>query len=163
MDFLNAFLFALFCVATGVAVLYCIADWLAPVPEWRKIQPVGAGATRQPIQIAQLGAPCERDGVLITQMDRLRAAVTLADMLIMRGDLNGHRVSQMQIVSDADRFAQLQVSPDVTIEMLGRCDESLLQRYPHGYWTISAALVRESARRRRGTIAHPAITDPRAP
>jgi len=147
MNLVDSFLWALFIVA-AVACGYAIADLIHPVPQClRDLQSVGP-VTAQPMRVADLGEVCQRDGVLITSQDRLRAAVTIADNMILRGGLNGHRISMAQIRDDADRFAQLQTSPDVTIEQLGRCDETLLQRYPHGYWLISAALVRESARRR---------------
>jgi hypothetical protein len=161
MDLLNAFLFATFCVAVGIAVLYFVADWLSPA-EPVDYHSIRTEQAHRPTQIAQLGTVCTRDGILISQIDRLRAAVTIADRMIWQGGLNGRRLSLQQIRTDADKFAQLQVSPDVTIEMLGRCDETLLQKYPQGYWLISAALVRESARRRQ-VVAHPAILDPRAP
>ena len=163
-EMIDSFLWALFIVAVSIACIYAIADLISPIPHaLRDIRPAGpVTKPARPISITDLGAVCERDGILITSMDRLRAAVTLADTMILRGGLNGQKLSMQTVRNDADRFAQLQVSPDVTLEMLGRCDESLLQKYPHGYWMISAALVRESARR-RGTIAHPTITDPRAP
>lgn len=164
LEMVDSLLWAIFIVAVAVAFIFCVADLVSPIPHaLRDIRP--AGPVTQPsrsISITDLGGVCERDGVLITAMDRLRAAVTLADAMILRGGLNGHKVSMAQIRDDADRFAQLQTSPDVTLEMLGRCDETLLQKYPHGYWVISSALVRESARR-RGMIAHPSILDPRAP
>jgi len=61
----------------------------------------------------------------------------------------------MQIVRrDADEFAAKQSEPDVTLALLERCDDSLLHRYPHGYWLISAALVRASvAKRNAGEAA----------
>lgn len=153
MEFTLSTLIAVAVVTALGALAYMIGDVLRPT-DWRNIQPVGPQG-KAPVHptIAQLAAPCQRDGVLITSMDRLRAAVTLADTMIMRGGLNGQHVGMAKIRDDADRFAQLQTSPDVTVEMLGRCDETLLQRYPHGYWMISAALVRESARRRGFVIA----------
>lgn len=147
-------------VVALLTLAYMIGDALRPMT-WRDLQPAGpVGKKPVHLSVAQLATPCTRDGVLITSMDRLRAAVTLADTMIMRGSLHGERISMATVREDADRFAQLQKSPDVTGEMLGRCDETLLQRYPHGYWLISAALVRESARR-RGFIAP--IDTPRAP
>ena len=147
-------------VVALLTLAYMIGDAMRPM-NWRDIQPVGpAGKKPVRMSVAHLATPCQRDGVLITSMDRLRAAVTLADTMIMRGGLNGQRVSMATIRDDADRFAQMQTAPDVTVEMLGRCDETLMQRYPHGYWMISAALVRESARRRG---FHAPIDTPRAP
>lgn len=146
-------------IALG-ALAYMIGETLRPT-DWRDVQPIGPQGkhTSRPA-VANLATPCHRDGILISSTDRLRAAVTLADTMIMRGGLDGRRVSMQRIREDADRFAQLQTAPDVTIEMLGRCDESLMQKYPHGYWMISAALVRESARR-RGFLAP--IDNARAP
>ena len=148
MEFSLTFIIAAAVIAALSALAYMIGDVLRPT-EWRDMQLVGPQGKRaaQPT-IAQLAAPCQRDGVLITSMDRLRAAVTMSDTMIMRGGLNGRPLSMAQIRDDADRFAQLQTTPDVTLEMLGRCDDTLLHKYPHGYWLISAALVRESARRR---------------
>jgi len=116
--------------------------------------PAAAPTTPKPIQIAALGEVCVRDGVLITSQDRLRAAVTLADTMIVRGDLHGHPMPMQIVRRDADEFAAKQSEPDVTLALLERCDDSLLHRYPHGYWLISAALVRASvAKRNAGEAA----------
>lgn len=159
MDISLSFIAAVATIVALCALAWMIGETLRPAT-WRDMQPAGPqGKSRAP-SVAQFASPCQRDGVLITSMDRLRAAVTMSDTMILRGGLNGQKLSMLTIRTDAERFAQLQTSPDVTLEMLGRCDESLLHSYPHGYWLISAALVRESARR-RGFI-HP-IDTPRAP
>jgi len=160
MDISLSFIAAAATVVALIALAWMIGETLRPT-DWRNIQPAGPqGVKPSPPTVAQFAAPCQRDGVLITSMDRLRAAVTMSDVMILRGGLDGRKISMMMIRDDADRFAQLQTSPDVTLEMLGRCDESLMHKHPQGYWLISSALVRESARRRG--FVHP-IDTPRAP
>ena len=159
MDTSLSFIAAMATVVALLALAWMIGETLRPA-DWRDIQPAGPQGKPTPSTVAQLAMPCQRDGVLITSMDRLRAAVTMSDMMILRGGLDGRKIPMMTIRNDAERFAQLQTSPDVTLEMLSRCDESLLQKHPHGYWLISSALVRESARR-RGFVQP--IDTPRAP
>jgi hypothetical protein len=104
---------------------------------------------------------CAPDGIAITSLDRLRAAVTSLDRMINTGRApDGRRSTMIQTGATADAFAQQQISPDVTLAQLSRCDDSLIAVYPHGYWMLSSALVRESARRR--TVQQPLVT-PRAP
>ena len=159
MDISLSFIAATATVVALLALAWMIGETLRPA-DWRDIRPAGPVGRAAPPTVAQFAAPCQRDGVLITSMDRLRAAVTMSDVMILRGGLDGRKISMMMIRDDADRFAQLQTSPDVTLEMLGRCDESLMHKHPQGYWLISSALVRESARR-RGFVQP--IDTPKAP
>ena len=131
--------------AAAVAVVVAICALAVMIGEI--VRPVMPLAAAPAPTIARLAEPCRRDGVLITSMDRLRIAVTMADTMIARGGLNGQRINMATIRDDADAFARAQPSPSVTLAMLERCDETLLQQYAHGYWLISSALVRESARR----------------
>lgn len=131
--------------AAAVAVVVAICALAVMIGEI--VRPVLPLAAAPAPTIARLAEPCRRDGVLITSMDRLRIAVTMADTMIVRGGLNGQRINMATIRDDADAFARAQSSPSVTLAMLERCDETLLQQYAHGYWLINSALVRESARR----------------
>lgn len=163
VDFILLLALAVSLVMAVYALLFGVADVLSPLPAAARGIRIDAPAAPRVTHISDLGGVCQRDGVLITSMDRLRAAVTVADRMIATNRaIDGKRVDMVQIRADADQFAQRQAVPDVTLEMLSRCDESLLHRYPHGYWLVSAALVRESARR-RGTAAHPSLVDQRAP
>lgn len=139
MEYSLTFVAALAVVVAVCALAVMIGEVVRPV--------VPLASAYQAPTIARLAEPCRRDGVLITSMDRLRIAVTMADTMIARGGLNGQRISMATIRNDADAFARAQPSPSVTLAMLERCDETLLHQYAHGYWLISSALVREAARR----------------
>lgn len=71
----------------------------------------------------------------------LASFVVRADMLIQRYPLD-----MLAWREAADKFAAAQKSSDVVLVELGRTD--LLCQYAQGYWLVSSALVRESARRR---------------
>ena len=129
---------ALGCVFGIVAVMFEAAPHCG---DWRTMRtPTNAHVVR----IADLGNTCMDGGLIVTPFERLRTAVKLANRLTLHS--NGR--DALQLREDADNFARQQTSPDVTLETLARCDETLLHRYPHGYWMINSALVRESARRR---------------
>lgn len=86
----------------------------------------------------------------------LRAAVTEADRAIVQmRDVKGRRVTMQDVRESADQFARAQALPGVALAALERCDETLLPQHPRGYWLISAALVREAAR--RGAFAAPGV------
>lgn len=98
---------------------------------------------------AALRADCTPDGLLITSEDRLRMEVMSLDRTILAGrDASGRRMDVEQTTAAADVFARQQASPDVTLAMLEQCASYLSRDYAFGYWLVSAALVRESARRR---------------
>jgi len=98
---------------------------------------------------AALRADCASDGVAITSEDRLRMEVISLDRTMLAGrDASGRRMDMEQTTAAADVFARQQVSPDVTLAMLEQCASYLSRDYAFGYWLVSAALVRESARRR---------------
>lgn len=148
MTMVLAFLLAAAVVAALAALVAMIGTLCAPYHSLHAPAAPRAPETPAPARIESLGEICQRDGVLITSEDRLRAAVTLADTMILRGDLHGHPMPMQAVRADADRFAAAQSAPDATLQMLERCDETLLHRYPHGYWLISAALVRAAVAKR---------------
>lgn len=94
-----------------------------------------------------------RDVARTTQDVRLRAAVSIADLMAANGRArDGRRVSMTQIQAAADLFARTQVAPGLTLDALARpANDDLLKQYTQGYWLISRALVREVTQRRKNT------------
>lgn len=92
---------------------------------------------------------CAPDGVAISTTDYLRTVVQMLDRTILTGrGPDGRPMSIAQTTQRADAFAAGRTSPDVTAAVLAQCGADLRQEHAHGYWMVSAALVREAARRR---------------
>ncbi|MDR3389091.1 MAG: hypothetical protein P4L92_18780 [Rudaea sp.] len=137
MDFAIALIGAAAALIAGLALLCLILEDAARVP---------SVAPATPPEVVRVS--CAPDGVAITSLDRLHFAVTMLDRMINTGlALDGKRIDMAQTIAEADAFAAQQASPDTTLAQLNRCDDALLSRYPHGYWMLSSALVRESASR----------------
>jgi len=128
MDFIVALIGAAAVLTLGLMLLCAIAtDVRAAPPFWS----------------------CSPDGVAITSDDKVRLVVMMLDHTIATGrGPDGRKMSMLDTRAAADEYAQAQVSPMVTLAMLEQCDQYLLHDYSHGYWMLSSALVRESARRR---------------
>lgn len=151
MDFVVSLIAAVAVVVAGLALL-CIMNDAHSCAAIDMSEP-------EPAPVALVS--CARDGIAITSQDRLHIAVTMLDRMINTGRAPDGKPSTMnQTTAMADAFAQQQASPDVTLAQLAHCDGTLVSVYPHGYWMLSRALVRESARRR--ATAQPILT-PRAP
>lgn len=143
LDFAIALIGATAVLVAGLALLCAILAILdTSYPGDLQFQARKPAAPAAPVS-------CAPDGVAITSLDRLRASVTMLDRMVNTGRSPDGKCSSMaQTAAAADAFAAQQTSPDVTLGQLGRCDETLVSLYPHGYWMLSSALVRESARRR---------------
>lgn len=152
MDFVVSLIAAVAVVVAGLALLCIIMNDAHSCATVDMLEP-------EPVPAALVS--CARDGVAITSQDRLHIAVTMLDRMINTGRAPDGKPSTMnQTTATADAFARQQASPDVTLAQLAHCDGTLVSVYPHGYWMLSSALVRESARRR--AAAQPILT-PRAP
>lgn len=143
MDIVVSLIAALAVVVAGLVLLYAILNDARSCAAIDVFEP-------EPEHVAL--ASCARYGVAITSQDRLRTAVTVLDRMINTGRAPDGKLSTMdQTIAVADAFAQQQVAPAATLAQLARCAEALIGTQPHGYWMLSSALVRESARRRAPT------------
>jgi hypothetical protein len=91
---------------------------------------------------------CLPGGIQITPLDQLRAAVTVTDRRIStQKDMDGGRLTMIQIRAAADDWARKQPAPADTLAMLRTCSNDWNGPYPHGYAMIGGALVRAAVAR----------------
>lgn len=140
---MNLFLTIVIFLAVCAAVAACV-NILRPTPNWRRAPDEHADVGgAQPVQVS-----CAPDGVAVTSLGTLRSIVLMVDRMIETGRAPGGRpMAPLDIRKFADGFAQWRAEPSVTLAQLEQCEDDLRRAHPHGYWMVSAALVRESARR----------------
>ena len=141
MGYILLTIMAFACVVAICGIIYVLGDLAYCAPKHDRVR---AQVVNSP------PVSCAPDGVAITSEMALRYAVTQLDTMLHRGkDVLGNRVTPQDVTRYADGIAEEFPVPDVMLAKLDRCEAGLRESHSHGYWLLSAALVRAAAAKRQ--------------
>ena len=148
MDYILLTIMAFACVVAICGIIYMLGDLAHCSP--------ASAPKHDRVRAQVVNAPpvsCAPDGIAITSEMALRYAVTQLDTMLHRGkDVLGNRVSPQDVTRYADGIAHEFPVPDVMLAKLDRCEAGLRESHAHGYWLLSAALVRAAAAKRQPDV-----------
>ena len=145
MDYFLMLVMAIACVVALGGLVYMVGDYARCAPPVTPAKP-------QTVRVLPV-VSCAPDGVAITTETALRYAVTQLDVTLMRGrDVQGRRMTPLDVTHMAEAIAAEFPSPEVALGMLDRCEPALRETHPHGYGYLTSALVRAGAAQRREAI-----------